>query len=236
MRLLVDDAWKDPFVNRAAIEIIRSAGVQPYDDWGQVRAIYNFAHTFYFVNDPVMKETLRPTRELLQLMAGDCDDINGNVLPALLGAIGYETRLVTIAADPQSPESFSHVYCEVFVDGQWYPLDAARPDAQFGLAPSRFYRREVWSLTDDSHEEYPPDGGTLSGYGRRGFAGLNGFSSGWPSGQAVNGQQVQTAIQGAFGPGGSVEMSAPNPGSDLSPAKTFLVLFGLGVLVWALAK
>src|SRR5579872_7064876 len=102
LRVLVDDAWKDPVVNRTAIEVIRNAGVPPYDTWGQIRAIYDFARRFYFVNDPVMKEALRPTRDLLELMAGDCDDINGNVLPALLGSIGLETRLVTVAADSQT--------------------------------------------------------------------------------------------------------------------------------------
>src|ERR1700676_1643780 len=104
LRSLVDDAWKDPFVNRTAIEIIRNAGVGPFDSWGQVRAIYNYAHSFYFVNDPITKEAVRPTRDLLELKAGDCDDINGNVLPALLGTIGFETRLVTVAADPNAPD------------------------------------------------------------------------------------------------------------------------------------
>src|SRR5258708_5940357 len=129
LRGLIDDAWKNSYVNRTAIDIVRNAGVQPYDSWGQIRAIYNWIlANFYFVNDPVTKEALRPTTELLDLMAGDCDDINSNMLPALLGTIGYETRFITIAADPEHPDSFSHIYVEVFQDGQWYPLDASRPD------------------------------------------------------------------------------------------------------------
>jgi hypothetical protein len=157
LRNLVDSAWKDPFVNRTAIEIIRNAGVQPFDLWGQVRAIYNYARSFYFVNDPITKEAVRPTRDLLELKAGDCDDINGNVLPALLGTIGFEVRLVTVASDPNAPDVFSHVYCEAFIDGQWYPLDAARPNATIGVAPAFFYRRAWWSLSDDSYGDYSSD-------------------------------------------------------------------------------
>lgn len=239
LRRLVDDAWKDPFVNRTAIDIVRNAGVAPYDAWGQIHAIYDFAHSFYFVNDPVMKEALRPTRELLQLHAGDCDDINANVLPALLGTIGYETRLVTIACDPNAPDSFSHVYCEVFQDGQWYPLDAARPGAVFGVAPAHFYRRKWWSLIDDSHGDYSNDAG-MAGYARRGVRGLGQVASGLEiAGQgltAVGGQLVQAANTGAQGPGGATLL---NPSTAAIPAATQeMEIFGvilLGALLWMAA-
>ena len=240
LRGLVDDAWKDPYVNRAAIEIIRNSGVQPYDSWGQIRAIYNFAHSFYFVNDPVSKETLRPTRELLKLMAGDCDDINGNVIPALLGSIGYETRWVTIAADSQMPENFSHIYAEVYNDGAWYPLDAARPDAAFGLAPANYYRREWWSITDGSHGDYAERTGNLSG-GRRGFRGLGdattsaiqiGLNDVSSMVQAVNGQLVQPALQMAIGPGGAM-MTSPTPPPASDNSNTILLLILAGLIAWS---
>jgi hypothetical protein len=240
LRTLVDDAWKDPCVNRAAIEIVRQAGVPQYDSWGQIRAIYDFAHSFYFVNDPLTKETLRPTRALLELRAGDCDDINANVLPALLGSIGFETRLVTIAADPQFPDLFSHVYAEVFQDGQWYPLDAARPDAQFGVAPSRYYRREWWSLEDGSHGDYSGDG--MAGYAPRGLRGLgqvpvssvaNSILSDASQLLAVGGQAVQSAVQPAQGPGGAVLVS-PTVTPPISTGAELLIFAGAALALWAL--
>jgi hypothetical protein len=33
------------------------------------------------------------------------------------------------------------------------PMDAARPDAQFGVEPPVYYRKRAWSLTDDSHQD-----------------------------------------------------------------------------------
>lgn len=244
IRSLVDDAWKDPFVNRAAIEIIRAAGVAPYDTWGQVRALYDFAHSFYFVNDPISKEALRPTRELLQLRAGDCDDINGIVLPSLLGSIGLETRVVTIAADPEMPDAFSHIYCEVSIDGTWYALDAARPDAAFGVAPPNYFRREWWSLTDSSHGDYSGDNG-IAGYApHEGFftrdlsgaelglgsatsiaaGGLTALSSLLTS---VSGQTVQPAQQGAIGPGGAAAVSPAS--ASASSATTDLIILALAL-------
>jgi hypothetical protein len=244
IRRVVDDAWKDPVVNRAAIEIIRGAGAQPYDSWAQIQAVYNFAKTFYFVNDPVMKEALRPTRELLQLMAGDCDDINAILLPSLLGTIGYETRIVTIACEPEVPEAFTHVYCEVFVDGQWYPLDAARPGATFGVAPEHFYRREWWSLTDDSHGDYPCDApaSAMAGLGRVGVRGLAGVMTSLyqtPSGeplQSISGQAVQPVLGPCIGPGGAgyVTPAAQAPGPGVGTQLLFFA--GVGLLLWGLSR
>lgn len=228
MRALIDDAWKDSVVNRTAIDVIRAAGARPYDSWAQVRAIYNFAHGFYFVNDPLTKEALRPTRELLKLGAGDCDDINGILLPSLLGSLGFEVRLVTIAADAQMPENFSHVYCEVFVDGAWYPLDAARPDASFGVAPPSYFRREWWSLTDSEHGEYSDGLSGLAG-GRYSLRGLGQAPSSAIL-MSENGQAVQQAVQGVIGPGGAIQASRPNnPGNK--NLGTNLVLLGLGLFI-----
>jgi Transglutaminase-like superfamily len=243
LRHLVDQAWKDPVVNRTAIDTIRNAGVQPYDNWGQIRAIYNFAHSFYFVNDPVMKEALRPTRELLKLGAGDCDDINGNVLPALLGTIGYETRLVTIAADPEMPESFSHVYVEVLVDGIWYPLDAARPGVTMDSPAPSFFRRKWWSLTDNSSADYPADSpaGAMAGFARHMIRGMGQSSMPVMVDQygnlvSVDGQSVQPVVGAAFGPGGSVEFQPQSGGQACGcggGSGKVLLLIGIGLLLWA---
>jgi Transglutaminase-like superfamily len=242
LRGLVDDAWKDPFVNRTAIEIIRNAGAQPHDSQAQIAAIYDYARSFYFVNDPITKEALRPTRELLQLKAGDCDDINANVLPALLGSIGFETRLVTVASDARMPDYFSHVYCEVFIDGEWYPLDAARPGAVIGVAPESFFRRQWWSLTDDSHEDYPGGAdGTMSGYHPQTLRGLAGVTSDVAailtdaSGalKSVGGQTVRPVVGPAIGPGGAA-MSVPAQTSFFSTSTGELLFLAavIGGILW----
>ena len=252
LRNLVDDAWKDSFVNRTAIDIIRNAGVAQFDRLGQIRAVYDWVlRNFYFVSDPVSKEALRPTRDLLEMMAGDCDDINGNVLPALLGSIGYETRFVTVAADPSDPESFSHIYAEVLLDGQWIPVDAARPGTSFGLAPSQWFRREWWSITDDAHEDYPGAGQVLasapSGMSGRRLSGLGALNvpvlvnslSQASSGilASVSGNPVTNSSGYTVGPGGVLMQSASQPVAVAPSQNTQLLLaIGAGLLIWMAMK
>jgi hypothetical protein len=152
IRRQVDEALRDPLVRQTAGFIV--SRVRPYDDLGEARAVYQWVlGHIRFVKDPVGKETISSARWILTHGFGDCDDINGILLPALLGAIGYRTRLVTISNNPMAPEQFSHVYAEVFVRGLWVPVDAARPGARFGAAPSRFFRKRVWSLSDDRFED-----------------------------------------------------------------------------------
>lgn len=149
MRQLIDQATKDPQVNRLAVEILKQSGAPQHDPFAEAGAIYAWVHAnIRFVNDPIdsygdPKETPRPARAILDLGAGDCDDFT-ILMSSLLQNIGLQTRIVTVASDPRDPSQFTHVFPEVDIDGEWVAADAARPDAQFGLAPARVYRRKEW--------------------------------------------------------------------------------------------
>jgi len=161
IRELVDEGVKSAAVNKYAVDAIRHANSVPYDHLSQAYAIWSAVadpREFTFVNDPVgpfgPKETLRPADVLLANRGGDCDDLNAILIPSLMGTIGLQTRLVTVATDPEDPHAFTHVYAEVEVpagSNVWYAVDAARPDAEFGRAPEHIFRREVWSMDDTSH-------------------------------------------------------------------------------------
>jgi hypothetical protein len=153
MRQLIDEAMADPsFVNQA-VSIVGSAPA--HDEVAELQAIYNFVdRNIRFVKDPVTKEKLIPPQELLKVGAGDCDDI-AMLTAALLMAVGYPARLVTVAA-AQCGSDFSHVYTEGELppgSGNWIPLDSARPDSQFGLAPQTYTRKRAWSLADSSYSD-----------------------------------------------------------------------------------
>ena len=157
LRKLVDDAVKDPTINVAAIRILQNANVQNFGTLDRLRAIYDWISqpaNFLYVPDPVgpfgPKETLRPARVLVEIHAGDCDDYTA-FLAALLGTIGISTRAVTIAANPNFPNDFSHIYPEAEVSPSvWIAMDAARPGAAFGVAPPRYFRKKIWGITDAS--------------------------------------------------------------------------------------
>lgn len=234
IRNLVDDAWKDSVVNRAAIDILRNAGVDQYaSDAEKGLALYNWAlANMYFVNDPVTKEALRPARELLQMRAGDCDDINAILLPSLLGTVGIEPRLVTIAANSSDPSVFSHIYAEANVDGAWTAYDAARPGAQYGAAPPAWYRREWWSLVDDSHSDYPGYGQLSGQRARRRMSGLGDLTSFFQTAIADSSGLIRSAI----GPGGATSITpsvVATPAASASSSILPLLLLGIGgIVLW----
>lgn len=143
----VDQAIKNPFINRTAIQILHDANAPQYDQAAAARVIYEWVlRNIRYVQDPVGKETVRPADVILKIRAGDCDDINGVLIPSLLGTIGIATRGVTVAAAPYS-DDFSHIYAEAFLNGSWVALDAARPNVSFGQSPEHFKRRAEWPLT-----------------------------------------------------------------------------------------
>jgi hypothetical protein len=170
MRGLVDEALRDPSILRAAKDIVR--GVPAFDDYSEARALYDWVRSnIRFTKDPVNKETLYPPAELLQIRSGDCDDIS-MLLGTLLMAVGYPARLMTVAANG---DDFSHVYVEGQIDGQWIPMDPARSDSQFGVAPPAFTRARWWSLSDNSQGDlrgllgnYPRFKSHVSGLGTYG--------------------------------------------------------------------
>lgn len=158
MRGLVDAALRDPSIIRLATDIVR--GVPAFDDLAEANALYEWVRrNIRFTKDPVNKEKLYPPAELLKIRAGDCDDIS-MLMGTLLMAVGYPARLMTVAANG---DEFSHVYVEANIDGQWIPLDPARYDSQFGVAPPAFTRARWWSLTDTAQGDLA---GLLGNYPR----------------------------------------------------------------------
>lgn len=204
MRRLVDQALSDSSFVRQVIDIVRA--VPAYDEFGEAQAVYNWVQrNIRFTKDPLTKEKLYPPQELLKIRAGDCDDIS-MLLGAMLLALGYPARLVTIAANASDPNEFSHVYVETEIppgSGNWIAADAARYGAQFGVAPPTYYRKRAWSLTDDSYQD-------LSGMTRlRGLAGYThvhalGDGIDWGSILAAGIQQIPQDIAVASGQGSSL--------------------------------
>jgi hypothetical protein len=157
IRELVDQGREDLSINQLAGGIVRR--IDPLRPSARARALYSAVQRrVKFVPDIVDKETLRPAAVIWQQGFGDCDDINAILLPSLLMTVGFPVRLVTIACDPEDFSQFSHIYAETEINGQWIPVDLARPGARFGRDPGYHERRHVWSLVDGEHYEDSPVG------------------------------------------------------------------------------
>ena len=156
-RQLVAEGLANPDVRRLALYYVNLYQVPPHDKLGELQAIFaGVLRDFQYRDDPAIvvdggqpegAELLQPLRGLLQTRAGDCDDLNLILVPALLGSLGFRMRGVTIKADSERPDEFSHVYSEAFCDGQWIPMDVARVNPGFGKAPEYYWARQNWPLT-----------------------------------------------------------------------------------------
>ncbi len=140
MQRLILQGAKDFYVRQKAIDILMAQRVKPKDYLGEIRALFTWVQQHVrYTKDPFRVEVLHTARRMLELRAGDCDDMS-ILLAAMLESIGHPTRLVLVGPDPSQPTLFSHVYLEAWDRGRWIPLDPTMP-YPMGWAPTRLVKR-----------------------------------------------------------------------------------------------
>ena len=138
-------AWRDAIELRPlAAQILRQSADLSVES--ALEALYYWVKTnITFQPDELLldrpdKELLITPKLLIQIRRGDCDDFS-TLLASLILAAGLPVSIyfVTVAADPQEPERFSHVYVMVALpDGRPMALDASH-----GLYPGWEIQRNV---------------------------------------------------------------------------------------------
>jgi transglutaminase-like putative cysteine protease len=131
---LIREGAKDFCVRQHAIDILFANGVPPKDYLGEIRTLFAWVQQHVrYTRDIYRVELLHSARRMLELRAGDCDDMT-ILLAAMLKAIGHPVRLVLVGFNPHKKAVFTHIYLEAFCKGWWIPLDATvnRP---MGWAP-----------------------------------------------------------------------------------------------------
>ncbi len=132
-RLILEGA-RDFYVRQKAIEIFRRHRVPAKDRVGEVWALFEWVkRNIRYTRDIFRTELLHTARRMLELRAGDCDDMT-ILLGALLMSTGHPVRIALTGFRPDRPHAYSHVYPEVFVGGRWIALDATMP-RPMGWAP-----------------------------------------------------------------------------------------------------
>jgi len=137
---LIGEGAKDFYVRQKAIQIFRDHGVRPKDRAGEVLALFNWVRrNIRYTRDIFRTELLHSARRMLELRAGDCDDMS-ILLGAMLVSTGHPVRLILVGFRPNKPHAYSHIYPEVNVKGRWMAIDAtmSRP---IGWAPPAIWKR-----------------------------------------------------------------------------------------------
>ncbi len=142
MQALIRQGVKDFYVRQKAIDILLAKGVKPKDYLGEIKALFEWVQrNVRYTKDAFRLEILHSARRMLELRAGDCDDMS-ILLGAMLEAIGHPVRLVIVGPDFLRPDLFTHVYIEAYHKGRWIPLDATMP-YPMGWAPQVFNKKVV---------------------------------------------------------------------------------------------
>lgn len=137
---LIRDGAKDFGVRQKAIEIFRVAGVAPKDRFGEIRALFEWVRrNIRYTRDIFRVELLHTARRMLELRAGDCDDMT-ILLGAMLMSTGHPVRLALAGFRRNKPHSYSHIYPEVDLGGNWIALDATM-ERPLGWAPPALWKR-----------------------------------------------------------------------------------------------
>lgn len=97
------------------------------------------------------KELLIPPPVLLRMPVpmGDCDDFS-LLIASMALAIGLRPYFVTVAADAQDPQKFSHIYVAVWLEDEqaYLPLDAGNrlEHVPPGWEAGKVSRKAIWRV------------------------------------------------------------------------------------------
>ncbi|MFQ5631359.1 MAG: transglutaminase domain-containing protein, partial [bacterium] len=80
-------------------------------------------------------------RHMLNLRAGDCDDMT-ILLGSMLEATGHPVRLVLVGSNPKKKNLYSHIYLETQYKKRWIALDPTMRKP-LGWAPKAVNRKII---------------------------------------------------------------------------------------------
>ena len=137
---LIRAGAKDFYVRQKAIEVFRTYGVRPKNIMGEACALFDFVkRNIRYTRDIFRVELLHSARRMLELCAGDCDDMT-ILLGAMLLSTGHPVRLVLAGFRKNRPHVYSHIYPEVNVSGRWIAIDATM-NKPMGWSPPVVWKR-----------------------------------------------------------------------------------------------
>lgn len=106
---------------------------------GQLTAILRFIKSrVAFVQDPVYRDAVYPPEQVLELGAGDCDDM-AVACGILAATIGFPVKLRAVSLDG---DGFNHVYALALSGDAWFAMDPVYYDI-LGTTPPDAGRVEV---------------------------------------------------------------------------------------------
>src|SRR5882724_8704430 len=110
---LIRAGAKDFCVRQRAIDILIRTHVRPKDYLREIQTLFEWVkNNVRYTRDIHHVELLHSARRMLELRAGDCDDMT-ILLGSMLMSTGHPVRLVLAGFRRNKPHAYSHIYPEV---------------------------------------------------------------------------------------------------------------------------
>lgn len=156
MRDMVSLGKREPKIRELVGQLAFSCGAKDY--YCYARAAHNFCRDeIRYVFDPSGVELIENPVRILETKAADCDSIV-ILMASICESMGFPCRFVTIKADLQRPDDFSHVFLEVKVPRfGWVGSDPTQPTRDFGWEAGPEYARKTWPASNDEPEDARED-------------------------------------------------------------------------------
>lgn len=168
MQKLVDVGKREQRIRELVGNLIKNCPKKDYRCYAN--AIFDYCQNkIQYAFDPVGVEWVENPTRILDAKMADCDSICV-MFAAMCETIGLPCRFVTIKADQERPDEFSHVFVEVKVPKHgWVGADATMPHP-FGWK-AEGYPRQEWPASKDAPEEHSEVGVTdrIMGMGMHGL-------------------------------------------------------------------
>lgn len=141
---MMREGAKDFYVRQKAIGIFRDANAPAKNRWAEAEALFRWVQkNIRYTRDIFRVELLHTPRRMLELKAGDCDDMT-ILLGSMLLSTGHPVRLALTGFRADRPHSYSHIYPEVKIGERWIACDATMPFRMGWAPPARWKQtREV---------------------------------------------------------------------------------------------
>jgi hypothetical protein len=158
MKRHIADAQRDPALFDACRKALALCGLGASIE-EKCQAIFAWIKSrVAFKGDDALIQSLFNERDQLELLIspsvllrmeraqGDCDDFT-MLCCAMMQLCGIGCEIVTLAADPNDPTRFSHVYCEAVTPEGRIPMDTSHGTrAGWHVPLERQFRRQEWPV------------------------------------------------------------------------------------------
>ena len=135
---MIRSGAKDFYVRQKAIEIFRVMRAPAKDRLAEIDALFRWVQrNIRYTRDIFRVELLHTPRRMLELRAGDCDDMT-ILLGSMLLSTGHPVRLALTGFRLQRPHVYTHIYPEVQANDRWIACDATMPHPLGWAPPARW--------------------------------------------------------------------------------------------------